>query len=111
MQQGGFRTPLRRKEMKEVVIVEAGRSPVGRRSVSLAEAHPTDVLVHVRHGVPGRAGIRAADAGQVVGGCINKVGAQAMNVTRTAWLAHGGTAAVPCITVDSQCGSSQEATN
>jgi acetyl-CoA C-acetyltransferase len=49
--------------------------------------------------------------GQVVGGCINKVGAQAMNVTRTAWLAHGGAEAVPCITVDSQCGSSQEATN
>jgi acetyl-CoA C-acetyltransferase len=61
--------------------------------------------------VLGRAGIRAADVGQVVGGCINKVGAQAMNVTRTAWLAHGGAEAVPCITVDSQCGSSQEATN
>ena len=59
----------------------------------------------------GRAGINAADVGQVVGGCINKVGAQAMNVTRTAWLAHGGPAETPCITVDSQCGSSQEATN
>jgi acetyl-CoA C-acetyltransferase len=97
--------------MKEVVIVEAGRSPVGRRNGSLAEAHPTDVLGQVLTGVLGRAGINTADVGQVVGGCINKVGAQAMNVTRTAWLAHGGAEAVPCITVDSQCGSSQEATN
>jgi acetyl-CoA C-acetyltransferase len=46
---------------------------------------------------------------QVVGGCINKLGAQGMNVTRTAWLAHGGAEATPCITIDSQCGSSQEA--
>ncbi len=97
--------------MKEVVIVEAGRSPVGRRNGSLAEAHPTDVLGQVMNGVLKRAGINSADVGQVVGGCINKVGAQAMNVVRTAWLAHGGTQDVPCITVDSQCGSSQEATN
>jgi acetyl-CoA C-acetyltransferase len=97
--------------MKEVVIVEAGRSPVGRRNGSLAEAHPTDVLGQVLNGVLRRAGINTSDVGQVVGGCINKVGAQAMNVTRTAWLAHGGAKEVPCITVDSQCGSSQEATN
>jgi acetyl-CoA C-acetyltransferase len=97
--------------MKEVVIVEAGRSPVGRRNGSLAMAHPTDVLGQVINGVLGRAKIKSADVGQVVGGCINKVGAQAMNVTRTAWLAHGGSQDVPCITVDSQCGSSQEATN
>jgi acetyl-CoA C-acetyltransferase len=49
--------------------------------------------------------------GQVVGGCINKVGAQAMNVTRTAWLTAGGPVEVPCATVDSQCGSSQYAVN
>ena len=97
--------------MNEVVIVEAGRSPVGRRNGSLAGAHPTDVLGQVLNGVLGRAGINAADVGQIIGGCINKVGAQAMNVTRTAWLAHGGAEEVPCITVDSQCGSSQEATN
>lgn len=97
--------------MKEVVIVEAGRSPVGRKNGSLAEAHPTDVLGQVMNGVLKRAGINSADVGQVVGGCINKVGAQAMNVVRTAWLAHGGAQDVPCITVDSQCGSSQEATN
>ncbi len=97
--------------MNEVVIVEAGRSPVGKRNGSLAGAHPTDVLGQVMSGVLGRAGIRAADVGQVVGGCINKVGAQAMNVTRTAWLAHGGAEEVACVTIDSQCGSSQQATN
>jgi acetyl-CoA acetyltransferase len=68
--------------MKEVVIVEAGRSPVGRRNGSLAEAHPTDVLGQILTGVLGRAGISAADVGQVVGGCINKVGAQAMQGKR-----------------------------
>ncbi len=58
-----------------------------------------------------RAKTGTSDVGQVVGGCINKVGAQAMNVTRTAWLSHGGDESVPCVTVDSQCGSSQQATN
>jgi acetyl-CoA C-acetyltransferase len=81
--------------MKEVVIVEPGRSPVGRRNGSLAEAHRTDVLGQVMNGVLERAGINTADVGQVVGGCINKVGAQAMNVTRTAWLAHGGALRYP----------------
>ena len=47
---------------------------------------------------------------QVIGGCINKLGAQGMNVTRTAWLANDGDQSTPCITIDSQCGSSQEAT-
>ena len=58
-----------------------------------------------------RAGISPAMVGQIVGGCINKVGAQAMSVTRTAWLTAGGPAEVPCSTVDSQCGSSQYAVN
>lgn len=96
--------------MREVVIVEAGRSPVGKRDGSLGHAHPTDVLGQVMMGVLSRAGVNPSDVGQVVGGCINKVGAQAMNVTRTAWLAHGGDQDTACVTVDSQCGSSQHAT-
>jgi acetyl-CoA C-acetyltransferase len=96
--------------MRDVVIVEAGRSPVGKRDGSLGNAHPTDVLGQVMMGVLDRAGVKTTDVGQVVGGCINKVGAQAMNVTRTAWLAHGGDENTACITVDSQCGSSQHAT-
>ena len=97
--------------MNEVVIVEAGRSPVGRRNGSLAEAHPTDVLGQIMNGVLRRAGISAADVGQVVGGCINKVGAQAMNVTRTAWLSKGLPYETAATTIDCQCGSAQQANN
>ena len=97
--------------MTDVVIVEAGRSPIGRRSGTLAGVHPADVLGPVMREVLRRGKTDPSDVGQVVGGCINKVGAQAMNVTRTAWLSHGGDESVPCVTVDSQCGSSQQATN
>ncbi len=95
----------------DVVIVEAGRSPVGKRNGSLAGAHPSDVLGPVMMEVIKRAGVTSADVGQVVGGCINKVGAQAMNITRTAWLSHGGAEEVACTTIDAQCGSSQQAVN
>lgn len=97
--------------MHEVVIVEAGRSPIGKRNGSLAGTHPADVLGPVMMEVIDRAGISSADVGQVVGGCINKVGAQAMNITRTAWLSHGGAEEVAATTVDAQCGSSQHAVN
>ena len=97
--------------MAEVVIVEAGRSPIGKRNGSLAGAHPADVLGPVMMEVLKRAGVASADVGQVVGGCINKVGAQAMNITRTAWLSHGGAEEVACTTIDAQCGSSQQAVN
>ena len=97
--------------MHEVVIVEAGRSAVGKRNGSLAGVHPADVLGPVMMEVINRAGISSGDVGQVVGGCINKVGAQAMNITRTAWLSHGGAEEVAATTVDAQCGSSQHAVN
>ncbi|MDA3040834.1 MAG: acetyl-CoA C-acyltransferase [Actinomycetota bacterium] len=97
--------------MNEVVIVEAGRSAVGKRNGSLAGAHPADVLGPVMMEVLSRAGVDSSQVGQVVGGCINKVGAQAMNVTRTAWLSHGGDENVACTTIDAQCGSSQQAVN
>jgi acetyl-CoA C-acetyltransferase len=95
----------------DVVIVEAVRSPIGRRNGALAAAHPVDVLGPVMMAALARSGVDPGHVGQVVGGCINKVGAQAMNVTRTAWLAHGGPVEVACTTVDSQCGSSQYAVN
>ncbi|CAN5854531.1 acetyl-CoA C-acyltransferase [soil metagenome] len=96
---------------RDVVIVEAGRSPLGKRGGSFAATHPSDLLGPVQMEVLRRAGVDPGDVGQVVGGCINKVGAQAMNITRTAWLSHGGPVEVPCSTVDSQCGSSQHAVN
>lgn len=97
--------------MREVVIVEAGRSPIGKKNGTLAGAHPTELLGQVLMTVLDRAGVKSSAVGQVVGGCINKVGAQAMSVTRTAWLTGGGDPNVACSTVDSQCGSSQYAVN
>ena len=97
--------------MRDVVIVAAGRSPIGKKNGALSAAHPTELLAQVIVEVLKRAGVAPAGVGQVVGGCINKVGAQAMNVTRTAWLTAGGPVEVPCSTVDSQCGSSQYAVN
>jgi acetyl-CoA C-acetyltransferase len=97
--------------MREVVIVEAGRSPIGKKNGALSAAHPTDLLAQVMMAVLERAHLQSSSVGQVIGGCINKVGAQAMNVIRTAWLTGGGAADVACSTVDSQCGSSQFAAN
>jgi acetyl-CoA C-acetyltransferase len=93
--------------MREVVIVEAGRSAVGKKNGALAQAHPADVLGPVQMEVLRRAGVSPDQVDQVVGGIINKVGAQAMNLTRTAWLSWGGSQETACSTVDSQCGSSQ----
>jgi len=97
--------------MREVVIIEAGRSPIGKKGGSLASTHPADVLGPVQMEVLRRAGVTPDQVDQVVGGCINKVGLQAMNITRTAWLSHGGAEEVACTTVDAQCGSSQQAVN
>lgn len=94
----------------EVVIVDAARSPVGKKNGSLGGAHPTDVLGQVMMKMLARNDLESSVVDQVVGGCINKVAAQGMNVTRTAWLAHGGAIETPCITIDSQCGSSQQST-
>lgn len=97
--------------MRDVVIVAAGRSPIGKKKGALSAAHPTELLGQVLIEVLNRAGVAPSAVGQVVGGCINKVGAQAMNVTRTAWLTAGGPDEVACSTIDSQCGSSQFAVN
>ena len=95
--------------MNEVVVVDAARSAVGRKEGALGYVHPTDSLGPVIMAVLERNGLASSQVDQVVGGCINKLGAQGMNVIRTAWLAHGGAQTTPCITVDAQCGSSQEA--
>ncbi len=97
--------------MQEVVIVDAVRSPIGKRGGALATTHPADVLGPVLAELLERNGLESDAVDQVIGGCINKVGAQAMNITRTAWLSHGGSVDVACTTVDSQCGSSQYAVN
>jgi acetyl-CoA C-acetyltransferase len=97
--------------MTDVVIVEAVRSAVGKKNGTLGHTHPADLLGPVQMACLERAGVESSDVGQVVGGCINQIGAQGMNITRTAWLSHGGDENTACSTVDSQCGSSQHAVN
>ena len=97
--------------MPEVVIVEAVRSPFGKRGGGLSTSHSTEVLGTLQRAVLERAGVDPLEIGQVVGGCIDQVGMQAMNVTRNAWLTEGLPIEVAATTVDSQCGSSQQATN
>ncbi|MEM7220568.1 MAG: acetyl-CoA C-acyltransferase [Pseudomonadota bacterium] len=98
-----------RVQQPDVVVVDALRSAVGRKNGALSAMHPTDILGQVFTALFERNRLESAAVDQVIGGCINKLGAQGMNVTRTAWLAHGGAESTPCITIDSQCGSSQEA--
>ena len=97
--------------MREVVIVEAARTPLGKRNGQLAAAHATEMLGAVQGAVIERAGIDPKDVGQVIGGCVGQVGMQTMNVTRNAWLSQGLPLEVASTTVDTQCGSSQQATN
>ena len=95
----------------DVVIVEALRSPVGRRNGGFAGIHPADLLGGVLTEVVGRTGVDPGEVGQVVGGCVSQVGEQSFNVARTAWLTAGLPLTVAATTVDTQCGSSQQATN
>jgi len=95
---------------RDVVIVEAVRTPVGRRNGGLSTLHPSDLLGLVQKAVIDRTGIDPALVEQVVGGNVSQVGAQSFNVTRTAWLSAGLPLTTACTTVDTQCGSSQQAT-
>ncbi|MGD9792616.1 MAG: steroid 3-ketoacyl-CoA thiolase [Acidimicrobiia bacterium] len=97
--------------MTNVVIVEAARSAIGRRNGGLASVHPAELLAQVLQGLVERSGIDPSEIGQVVGGCVSQVGEQSFNVTRTAWLTAGLPVATAVTTVDTQCGSSQQATN
>jgi acetyl-CoA C-acetyltransferase len=97
--------------MSDVVIVEAVRSPIGRRGGGLSTIHSADLLATVLGEVVKRSGIDPAEVGQVVGGCVSQVGMQSFNIARTGWLTAGLPITTPATTVDSQCGSSQQATN
>ncbi|MFG3171381.1 thiolase family protein [Streptomyces sp. NPDC048200] len=97
--------------MRDAVIVEAVRTPVGkgRPSGSLAHVHPVELLAHTLRTLVERAGIDPALIDDVVGGTVDQVGEQAMNTTRYAVLSAGFPESVPATTVDRQCGSSQQA--
>lgn len=95
--------------MPEAYIVEAVRTPVGRRRGGLSAVHPADLGAHVLTELVARSGIDPAAVDDVVLGCLDTVGPQAGDIARTAWLAAGLPEEVPGVTVDRQCGSSQQA--
>ena len=94
---------------RDVVIVEACRTPAGRRNGGLSGMHPSRLLGVTQRAVIERAGLDPGSVDQVVCGCIGQVGAQSANVARNAWLTEGLPISVPSTTVDAQCGSSQQA--
>jgi acetyl-CoA C-acetyltransferase len=95
--------------MAEAFLVEAVRTPAGRRGGGLAGAHPADLGGHVIRALLDRAGVDPLAVGDVVFGCVDTIGPQAGDIARTAWLAAGLPEEVPGVTVDRQCGSSQQA--
>jgi len=95
----------------DVVIVEAVRSPLGRRNGGLATVHPSDLLGAVQRETVERAGVDPATIGQVIAGCVSQTGEQTFDIGRTAWLGAGLPINVAGTTIDAQCGSSQQATN
>jgi len=93
------------------VIVEAVRTPIGRRGGRLAGRAAIEVLGRVQTAVLERAGVEPREVGQLVGGCVTQVGEQSFNVTRMAWLHAGLPYQVAASTIDCQCGSSQQASH
>ncbi len=94
--------------MRDAVIVEAVRTPVGRRGGVLSGVHPVDLSAHVLRALVERTGIDPAVVDDVIWGCVSQVGEQTFNVGRNAVLAAGWPQSVPGTTVDRQCGSSQQ---
>ncbi|WP_042365708.1 thiolase family protein [Streptacidiphilus neutrinimicus] len=97
--------------MRDAVIVEAVRTPIGKGKPggALASVHPVELLAHTLRTLVQRSGIDPALVDDVIGGTVDQVGEQAMNTTRYAWLSAGFPDSVPATTVDRQCGSSQQA--
>ncbi len=96
-------------EMQEAVIVDAVRTPAGRRNGMLADWHPAALAGHVLKALEERTGIDPAVVDDVIMGCVMQVGEQSLNIGRNAVLAAGWPESVPATTVDRQCGSSQQA--
>jgi acetyl-CoA acetyltransferase family protein len=96
-------------EMKEPVIVDAVRTPVGKRGKALGDWHPTDLLAHTLSALVDRTGLDPEMVDDVIAGCVRQVGEQSMNIARNAVLGAGFPESVPATTIDRQCGSSQQA--
>src|SRR5580692_3535573 len=95
--------------MPQAYIVDAVRTPVGKRNGGLAGVHPADLGAHALTALVERSGIDPAAVEDVIFGCVDTVGPQAGDIARTAWLAAGLPEHVPGTTIDRQCGSSQQA--
>src|SRR6266571_4386705 len=96
--------------MSDAVIVAAVRTPVGKRNGALAGVHPVDLSAHVLNALAERAGLAdPAEVDDVVWGCVSQVGEQTFDIARNAVLAAGWPETVTGVTVDRQCGSSQQA--
>lgn len=96
---------------REAVIVEAVRTPLGKRGGWLAEVHPADLSAHVLNALVQRAGIDPAIVEDVMWGCVSQIGEQSFDIARTAVLSAGWPEHIPGVTIDRQCGSSQQAVN
>ena len=97
--------------MADVVIVDAVRTPVGKRNGGLSTVHPAELLGTALTALFDRTGVDPGTVGQVVSGCVSQVGEQSFNIARTAWLSAGFPLTTAATTVDTQCGSSQQAAN
>jgi acetyl-CoA C-acetyltransferase len=95
--------------VSEAYIIDAVRTPVGRRGGGLAAIHPADLGAHVIKALFDRVDIDPVEVDDVIFGCVDTIGPQAGDIARTAWLASGFPEEVPGVTVDRQCGSSQQA--
>jgi acetyl-CoA C-acetyltransferase len=95
--------------MAQPVIVEAVRTPIGKRNGWLSGLHAAEILAAAQVEVVKRAGVDPSEVEQIVGGCVTQAGEQASNVTRTAWLNAGMPYEVAATTIDCQCGSAQQA--
>src|SRR5688572_11302906 len=95
--------------MREAVIVEAVRTPLGKRGGKLKDYHPTDLLAAALTELVSRAKVDPGVVEDVITGCVSQTGEQALNIGRNAWLAAGFPEEVPATTIDRQCGSSQQA--
>ena len=95
--------------MGTAVIIEAARTPIGKRGGALAGLHAAELLGGIQVALLDRAGVAPDAVEQVAGGCVTQAGEQSNNVTRTAWLHAGLPYAAGCLTLDAQCGSAQQA--
>lgn len=95
--------------MAEAYIVDAVRTPVGTKKSALAGVHPTDLGAHVLKELVERTNVDAEAVEDVIMGCVSQVGPQALDLARTSWLSAGLPENVPGVTIDRQCGSSQQA--